>query len=91
MKRDELHPGDYVEHRSARNTIWEVVAVEPWTPDGGQAKLRWVGGERITYEARLRIFEVYDGGDVALIRDLCPANPMLVIALVSQTKGPPPK
>lgn len=91
MKRDELHPGDYVEHRSARNTIWEVVAVDSWTPDGGQAKLRWVGGEKITYDMRPKIFEVYEGGDVALIRHLRPANPMLVIALVSQGKKPPIK
>jgi hypothetical protein len=84
MHRDDLEPGDYVEHRLAPNTIWEAVAVDPWTPDGGQATLRWIGGQPITYELRKRIFNVFINGSVTRIRELNSPNPMMLIALVSQ-------
>jgi len=84
MKAQDLSSGDFVEHYLAPHTIWEVRNVERYTSDGGQASLKWVGGAKITYALRQRICDVYVGGDVAHINNLRPANPMLVIALVSR-------
>ena len=81
MNAHLLEVGDYVEHDLAPHTVWQVIAMEPYSARGGQARLRWVGGNKITYELRLRILNVYQGGDVAFIARLEPANPMLVIAL----------
>ena len=77
----DLSSGDYVEHRRFPNTIWRVIELEPYTTNGGQAKLSWIGGNKISYEDSQSIFTVYRGGDVAPVRDLHPANAMLVIAL----------
>ena len=84
MNAADLSPGDYVEHCNSPGTIWQARDIEPYTPDGGHADLKWVGGTKITYELRGRICNVYDNGTTAFIRDLRPANPMMVLALESR-------
>jgi len=84
MNAFDLNNGDFVEHYLAPQTVWEVRNVDQYTTDGGQAALKWVGGKAITYDLRQQICNVFLGSDVARIRDLIPANPMMVIALVSR-------
>ena len=83
MNRDELEPGDYVVHRTAPKTLWRVLSMDPWTPDGGQATLSWAGGDPLTSEVRGQIFNVFRGNSsVSRIRDLREPNPMFLIATV---------
>lgn len=78
-----VESGDYVSHRKFPHVVWQVRSAEPWTDTGGEATLRYIGG-KLTYAERLEILDVYENGNVAYLRNLIPANPMLVVAHVSK-------
>lgn len=81
MHINDLAMGDYVSHPLAPHTVWKVVDYSPYRRYGGTATLKWVGGTAITLDVKRAIMAVYTDGNDAFIRELTPANPMLVIAL----------
>ena len=76
--------GDYVEHRAAPGTVWQIRGMERFAVGGPVVSLKYIGGEPITYEQRRVIFDVYDLGTETRACSLCDANPMMVLALAAQ-------
>jgi hypothetical protein len=77
--------GDFVEHRAAPGVVWEIVVLDLYMSGGPRAKLKHVGGDRLTYEQTCRVLNVFEpSASICWVRDLVEANAMLTLAAVVQ-------